>query len=108
MVNSGRKARIEIVCEFGEKERLQNKASQANLSLSAFLVKRGLGDDRARDTEDSTSLAQLYSELLRLNQNLETLPNTSLVQQAIALAQEVRREIVLHRLSRRAASESQR
>lgn len=107
-----------------ERDRIKTKAKAAKLSMSAYLLKKGLDDKRARDTEDAVTLSNLYAQLLELNQNLKALlvatstddatpqlsqssegsllpeAGASLLRDAIALCQEVGREVVLYRLAR--------
>jgi len=70
------------------------------LSMNAYLLKKGLDDGRARNAEDSTTLANVYAQLMELNQNLKTLPESEACKDAIALCREVGREVVLYRLAR--------
>lgn len=99
-----------------QRNRIKAKAKAAKLSMSAYLLKKGLDDKRARDTEDAATLSNLYAQLLDLNQNLKALSATgaagdqkigfprsvenSLLLKAIALCQDVGREVVLYRLAR--------
>jgi hypothetical protein len=101
-------AQILVRCTEAERERIKAKAESAKLSVNSYLLKKGLEDGRARDTEDSTTLANLYTQLMELNQNLKAMPSTelqkeagaSLLRDAIALCREVGREVVLYRLAR--------
>lgn len=93
-------ADILVRCTAQERERIKAKATMAKLSVSAYLLKKGLDDGRARDSQDSSSLANLYTQLMELNQNLIASPDSELHNQAIALCREVGREVVLFRLAR--------
>lgn len=86
---------------------MKAKAEAAKLSLSAYLLKKGLNDGRVRDTEDSSTLSNVYAQLMELNQNLKSIPATEFQQQAISLCEEVGRGVVLYRLARQ-LRESQR
>jgi flagellar biosynthesis/type III secretory pathway protein FliH len=68
--------------------------------MSSYLLRKGLDDGRTRDTEDSTTLANIYAQLMELNQNLKATPESEACKTAIALCREVGREVVLYRLSR--------
>jgi len=92
-------ADILVRCTSQERERIKAKAEMAKLSMSAYLLRKGLDDGRARNAEDSTSLANLYAQLMELNQNLKASPDSELQNEAIALCQQVGREVVLFRLS---------
>ena len=93
-------ADILVRCTSEQRERIKAKAEAARLSMSSYLLKKGLDDGRARDSEDSTTLANVYSQLMELNQNLKTMPESEFQKAAIALCQDVGREVVLYRLSR--------
>jgi len=93
-------ADVLVRCTSEQRERIKAKAEAARLSMSSYLLKQGLDDGRARDTEDSTTLANVYAQLMELNQNLKTLTNAEACQTAIAICREVGREVVLYRLSR--------
>jgi hypothetical protein len=93
-------AQILIRCSETERERIKAKAEAVKLSVNSYLLKKGLDDGRMRDTEDSTTLANLYAQLLELNQNLQSMPSSELQKEAIAVCQEVGREVVLYRLAR--------
>lgn len=93
-------AEILVRCSAAERERIKAKAEAGRLSMSSYLLKKGLDDDRARDTEDSTTLANIYSQLLELNQNLKSLPESEAAKSAIEVCKEVGREVVLYRLAR--------
>jgi len=93
-------AQISVRCSEAERERIKTKAEAAKLSVNSYLLKKGLDDGRARDTEDSTTLANLYAQLMELNQNLRTMPTSELQKEAIAVCREVGREVVLYRLAR--------
>lgn len=95
-------AEILVRCTPKQRERIKAKAEALKLSMSSYLLRRGLGDNRARDKEDSTSLANLYSELIGLNQSLKAMPSSELQQQAISVCREVGREVILYRLARQA------
>jgi hypothetical protein len=93
-------AQILVRCSEAERERIKAKAEASKLSVNSYLLKRGLEDGRVRDTEDSTTLADLYGQLLQLNQNLKAMPELEFQQKAISLCEEVGREVVLFRLAR--------
>lgn len=93
-------AGIFVRCSEAEKERIKTKARSGKLSVNSYLLRKGLEDGRVRDSEDSTTLANVYAQLMELNQNLKTMPDSEFQQQAIALCAEVGREIVLYRLAR--------
>ncbi len=93
-------ADILVRCTSEERERIKAKAETAKLSMNAYLLKKGLDDGRARNAEDSTTLANVYAQLMELNQNLKTLPESEACKDAIALCREVGREVVLYRLAR--------
>ncbi len=93
-------AQILIRCSESDRERIKAKAEAAKLSANSYLLKKGLDDGRSRDTEDSTTLADVYAQLMELNQNLKTLPESEACKRAISVCREVGREVVLYRLSR--------
>jgi flagellar biosynthesis/type III secretory pathway protein FliH len=93
-------ADILVRCTSEQRERIKAKAEAARLSMSAYLLKKGLDDGRARDSEDSTTLANVYAQLMELNQNLKAMPESEFQKAAIAVCREVGREVVLYRLSR--------
>jgi hypothetical protein len=92
---------ILVRCTEAERERIKAKAEAARLSVNSYLLKKGLDDGRARDTEDSTTLAGIYAQLVELNKNLKTMPASEFQQKAIAACREIGQEVVLYRLSRR-------
>ncbi|BAS60426.1 MULTISPECIES: plasmid mobilization protein [Leptolyngbya] len=97
-----------VRCTEAERERIKIKAESAKLSVNSYLLKKGLDDGRVRDAEDSTTLADIYTQLMNLNQNLKAMPasefqqeaGASLLRDAIAVCREVGREVVLYRLAR--------
>lgn len=93
-------ASILVRCSESERERIKSKAEAGKLSMSSYLLMKGLEDGRARDVEDSTTLANVYAQLLELNQNLKSLPQTEIARRAIEVCEEVGREVVLYRLAR--------
>lgn len=97
---------ILVRCSEAERERIKAKAELSKLSVSSYLLKKGLDDRRIRDSEDSTTLANLYGQLLELNQNLKAMPESEFQQKAISLCEEVGREVVLHRLARQVEQNS--
>lgn len=107
-------AQILVRCSEAERERIKLKAESGKLSVSSYLLRKGLDDRRNRDGEDSTTLANLYGQLLELNQNLKAMPasefqqkaGASLLRDAIALCKEVGREVVLYRLARQVEQHS--
>jgi len=99
-------AQILIRCSEAERERIKAKAEAVKLSVNSYLLKKGLDDGRTRDTEDSTTLANLYAQLLELNQNLQSMPSSELQKEAIAVCREVGREVVLYRLARQVEQNS--
>jgi hypothetical protein len=52
-------AQILIRCSETERERIKAKAEAVKLSVNSYLLKKGLDDGRMRDTEDSTTLANV-------------------------------------------------
>lgn len=93
-------ASILVRCSEAERERIKSKAEAGKLSMSSYLLMKGLEDGRARDVEDSTTLANVYAQLLQLNQNLKSLPQPEIARRAIEICEEVGREVVLYRLAR--------
>lgn len=93
-------ASILVRCSETERERIKSKAEAAKLSVNSYLLKKGLDDRRTRDSEDSTTLADLYAQLLELNQNLKSLTHSEATEKAISLCKDVGREVVLFRLAR--------
>lgn len=94
-------ADILVRCTPEERSRIKAKAEATRLSMSSYLLKKGLNDDRTRDIEDSTTLSNLYDQLRELNQNLKEMSGSEFQREAIALCQQVGKEVVLYRLSRR-------
>jgi len=92
-------AQILVRCTEAERDRIKTKAEAVKQSVNSYLLRKGLDDGRARDREDSATLANLYAQLMELNQNLKTIPTSELQKEAIAVCQEIGREIVLYRLS---------
>lgn len=99
-------AQILVRCSEEERERIKAKAESGKLSVSSYLLKKGLDDRRIRDSEDSTTLANLYGQLLELNQNLKAMPESEFQQKAISLCEEVGREVVPYRLARQVEQNS--
>ena len=97
--------KITVRCTPSERERIKAKAKEQHLSTSAYLLREGLKDKRRRSTEDSSTLSDLYQQLLELNQTLKSQPSTALLEQSLNLCQQIGREIVLYRLSQRIAHE---
>lgn len=93
-------AQILVRCSEEERERIKAKAEAVKMSVSSYLLRKGLEDRRTRDTEDSTTLANLYGQLLELNQNLKAMKESEFQHSAIGLCEEVGREVVLYRLAR--------
>jgi len=93
-----------------QRDRLKVKAKAAHLSLSGYLLKKGLDDKRTRSTENAATLSDLYAQLIELNQSLKSLPSqeieASVVRNAIEICQEVGRAIVLYRLARQVEQRS--
>jgi hypothetical protein len=99
-------AQILVRCSETDRERIKTKAAAVKLSVSSFLLRKGLDDGRFRDTEDSTTLANVYAQLLELNQNLSSLTESESTQRAIQVCEDVGREVVLYRLARQVEKNS--
>ncbi len=93
-------ADILVRCTPEQRDRVKAKAKAAKLSVSAFLLRQGLGDGRRRDTQDASTLAEVYEQLLELNQNLRAMPESEGQERAIEVCKQVGREVVLFRLAR--------
>lgn len=98
--------KITVRCTPEQRARIKAKAKAQHLSVSAYLLRQGLKDKRRRNTEDASTLSNLYDQLLTLNQTLKVHPTTALVQESLSLCQQVGREIVLYRLSQAVADEN--
>ena len=97
--------KITVRCTAEERDRIKAKAKEQHLSASAYLLREGLKDKRRRDTEDSSTLSDLYDQIAELNETLKNQMSTPLLEECLALCQEVGREIVLYRLSKRLSDE---
>lgn len=92
------KVEILMRCSRQERERIKAKAEAAKLTVNDYLRRAALQDNRHRNVENSAALMPLYIELRELNQKLQTMPITPLIERAIEIAQEAQRKIVLHRV----------
>lgn len=92
-------SQITIRCTPEQHDRLKAKAAAANLTLQDYLIREGLKDRRYRDTEASAAFAPLYLELSKLRESLNRLPTMALVQKAIDLCDQARKDAVLYRLA---------
>jgi hypothetical protein len=106
VVASDSMAQIIIRCSESEHQRIKSKAATAKTSMNRYLLKKGLEDGRRRDSEDSTTLAALYAQLLELNQHVKDMSETEFQQQAVCLCEAVGREVVLYRLARQVEQNS--
>ena len=99
-------ASIEITCSPEEKEQLRQNATHAGTSVSRYLVTLGLNGNTTdygtlrRKADGALVNAELYQRLGEMVTALQASPDYSwsLVQEAIDLIHELRREIALSRL----------
>ena len=97
--------KITVRCTAEERDRIKAKAKDQHLSASAYLLREGLKDKRRRNTEDSSTLSELYDQIAELNEGLKNQVSTALLEKCLELCQQVGREIVLYRLSKRLSDE---
>ena len=97
--------KITVRCTPEERDRIKAKAKDQHLSASAYLLKEGLKDKRRRDTEDSSTLSELYDQIAELNETLKDQMSTPLLEKCLDLCQQIGREIVLYRLSKHLSDE---
>ena len=97
--------KITVRCTPEERDRIKVKAKDQHLSASAYLLREGLKDKRRRNTEDSSTLSGLYDQIAELSETLKNQVSTPLLEKCLELCQQVGREIVLYRLSKRLSNE---
>ena len=97
--------KLTVRCTPAERERIKAKAKDQHMSASAYLLREGLKDKRRRNTEDSSTLAELYDQIAELNETLKKQVSAPLLEQCLDMCERVGREIVLYRLSKQLTNE---
>lgn len=109
MAAKPRRPTIELYCESDEqKQQINALAAARGLSTSKFLIGLAFANGRdvgaRRRAEATLTNADLYQQLQQLNQTLHhcTSADPALLHQAIALLEDLGRELVLRRLEQQA------
>ncbi|MBD2088301.1 hypothetical protein H6F67_00225 [Microcoleus sp. FACHB-1515] len=100
---------IEIYCEsLEQKQQIKTLATQRGLSVSQFLIQLAFANGRdvgaRRRSEEVLTNADLYRQLIELNQTLQAQhqADPTLLKAAIDLLDQLGQELVLKRLEHRA------